>query len=437
MMSQPVSSSSTPSKIDEAFSTLRTQVNGIDASRGQPPEALHDLSTGKLTTVGPSDCKINVGTRVVDLRNYTGADLIAGLPEARSFFGGLMGHTQERTLVWNQSSLELMATLLRHFDLHGGATSADSGWLARFGLERKIMVSVPAYDRHIRLLEANGFTVIGVPSLGDRPDLDAMEAISKADPSVVGVILNPRYNNPECWTMSAADYLRLATLQSPNRDFVVISDDAYFAHALRGEPPSLPDLVQACVDAGHPERAWIFGSTSKVTFSGAGVAWCVSSEGAIRRFGSYLWENTIRPDHINQLRELRFLAAAEGGFAGHMRRCAALLLPSFQAMEDELAVGAERMNKAFPGSFLSDRVSGGYFIPLRLAPGTAQRVVDLMKERLGITITSSTGLYPKGYDSPNNFLRLCPSRLSVEQARLVAQSIVLCSEWALAERQAS
>ncbi len=146
-----------------------------------------------------------------------------------------------------------------------------------------------------------------------------------------------------------------------------------------------------------------------------------------------MWEVNITPNKIEQLREVRFLSQVEGGLAGHMNRCAEILKPRFDAMYKVLMEHQTWAEKNMPGSFSAVEVKGGYFIPVWVTPGTACRIVQLLKEKLGVTITDPAPSYPKGYKSPDNFLRLCPTRMSVEQAGLVAQAIVLCAKYAALE----
>lgn len=424
------------SAINQELRALRPRLEGIDASRGQPPPEVHDLSDGKLLSVGNEEIKrhpIGHGTRVVDLRNYTGPDLIAGLSTARVFFGNILGEPAERTLVWNHSSLELLAHMLRYFDIKGPAGDG-AGWRSDQNGQQAIMVSVPAYDRHIRLLEANGYAVIGVKSRPNGPDLNAMEALAVENPRIRGAILTPRFSNPEGWTMQPDEYLRLASLRARAENFVVVCDDAYCVHHLDGPVPQLPDLITASEEAGNRSRIWRISSTSKITYSGGGVAWTCASKGAVENLGKFLLENTIRPGHVNQLQETRFLSNVPGGLTGHMNRCAAILAPRFEAMTDALKEHEIPVNAAIGGGFSCGRPIGGYFIPVKVKPGTAQRVVELMKELVGVTITDPSGCYPKGFESKDDFLRMCPSRLSPDQSRLVGTALALCVEYAATEK---
>jgi len=55
-------------------------------------------------------------------------------------------------------------------------------------------------------------------------------------------------------------------------DFRIIWDNAYAEHNLGNGPAKLKNILEACRAAGHPDRPVLFGSTSKISYAGAGVA---------------------------------------------------------------------------------------------------------------------------------------------------------------------
>ena len=60
-------------------------------------------------------------------------------------------------------------------------------------------------------------------------------------------------------------------------DFRMFWDNAYAVHHLTEvETPAL-DVLAMAAEAGHPNRVFLFASTSKITFAGAGVSFFASS----------------------------------------------------------------------------------------------------------------------------------------------------------------
>ncbi len=52
-------------------------------------------------------------------------------------------------------------------------------------------------------------------------------------------------------------------------DFRLLWDNAYAVHYVGDAPAELADIMAACEAAGNPDRAIVFGSTSKITHAGA------------------------------------------------------------------------------------------------------------------------------------------------------------------------
>ena len=68
-----------------------------------------------------------------------------------------------------------------------------------------------------------------------------------------------------------------------------------------------PSLLEACERHGHPHRAFVFGSTSKVTLAGAGVCAFAGSRENVTWYLGRMGKRTIGGDKVNQLRHVRFL----------------------------------------------------------------------------------------------------------------------------------
>lgn len=165
----------------------------------------------------------------LDLRNYPGG--VAGLPSARALFGAYLDLKPENMIVWNNASLELQGYVLTFALLHG--LRGGTPWA---GQSPKMIVTVPGYDRHFLLLETLGFELLTVDMQPDGPDVDAIERLAAADPSVKGVLFVPTYSNPGGETISAEKARRLTSLKAAAPDFTVFADDAYRVHHLSPDP---------------------------------------------------------------------------------------------------------------------------------------------------------------------------------------------------------
>ncbi len=139
------------------------------------------------------------------------------------------------------------------------------------------------------------------------------------------------------------------------------------------------DIAEACREAGNPDRYLKFGSTSKITFPGAGVAALAASPANIAEIKRHLGVQAIGHDKLNQLRHARFLE--EGArLPEHMAAHGALMGPKFELVEKKLA---EELAEAGIATWTNPR--GGYFVSFEGPAGTARRIVELAKNA-GVTI---------------------------------------------------
>ena len=189
-------------------------------------------------------------------------------------------------------------------------------------------------------------------------------------------------------------------------------------HHLTDRRPALADILGLCAEAGHPNRPFIFASTSKITLAGAGLAFFASSPDNVRWYMARASKRTIGPDKLNQLRHIRFLRDSEG-LARHMDAHRRLLAPKFDAVLEALD---DRLGNL--GIARWTRPEGGYFISVDAMDGTARRVVELA-EGLGIRLTPAGATWPGGNDPYDRTLRLAPSFPSLNEVKTASDSIAL------------
>jgi len=408
------------SRARAAYDALAARGLRLNLQRGQPSDADLDLSDGLITALSQSDTAADG----VDLRNYPGG--VAGLPSARALFGDYLGLEPENVIVWNNSSLELQGMVLSFALLHG--VRGSTPWVRR---SPKMIVTTPGYDRHFLLLQTLGFEQVAVDMQPDGPDLDAVERIVAEDDDVQGILFVPTYSNPGGETISQDKARRLAEMPTAASDFTIFADDAYRVHHL-GAPDSTVNLVELCAQAGHPDRAVVFASTSKITFAGAGLGFLGSSPEMIAWAATYLGAQSIGPNKVEQARHVRFLQSCPGGLAGLMREHAALIAPKFAAVDEVLT--AELGSDGAYARWTNPR--GGYFISLDTTAPVAARVVQLA-DQAGVSLTPAGATYPGGKDPANANLRIAPTRPPVEEVRTAMQVAAACIRLATEEHRAT
>jgi DNA-binding transcriptional MocR family regulator len=67
-------------------------------------------------------------------------------------------------------------------------------------------------------------------------------------------------------------------------------------------PEKILNIVDECQKSGNANRAFVFCSTSKITFAGGGISAVASSKANIEWYSKYLFIQTIGFDKLNQLR---------------------------------------------------------------------------------------------------------------------------------------
>lgn len=406
-------------KVYEAFKSKNLALN---MQRGQPSDADFDLALPMLTIVNEDTLVTPSG---VDIRNYPGG--IAGLKEARELFGEVMGVRPEEMIVGNNASLELMSAVLS-WALLRGLKGSPRPWIQD---KPKMIVTVPGYDRHFHLLEMLGYDMVQVAITPDGPDMDAVEALAKEDASIKGIFFVPTYSNPTGDTVSDETVRRLAGMETAAPDFTILADDAYRVHHLADDEQANPlNLLRACEAAGNPNRVYIFGSTSKITFSGGGVGYFGTSVENVAYISKLLGAQSIGPNKVEQYRHVRFLRTYPGGIEGIMQDHAKLLAPKFQAVQDVLS-------RELGGTGLATwtEPKGGYFVSLDTSKPVADRVVQLAQEA-GVALTPAGATYPYGKDPNNSNIRLSPSRPPVEEVALAMEVVAACVKLASAEYDA-
>jgi len=391
----------------------------LNIERGQPGDDNFDLSNALLSIVTEKDVKTESG---FDIRNYPGG--VLGLPEARKLCSKILGVKPEETMVGNNASLLILSNVLM-WALLRGLVGSPAPW-CKTG-KPKMIVTVPGYDRHFTLLAEMGFEMIPVKMTKDGPDMAQVEKIAAADPAVKGVLFVPTYSNPTGDTASDATVMRLAKMKTAAADFTIFADEAYVVHHLTDKPRLRKNLLRACEEAGNPNRVYLFSSTSKITFAGAGLGFMATSVENLTYISKLFGATFIGPNKAEQLRHVKFLSAFPGGVSGLMKEHAKLLKPKFDIVQKVLM-------QELGGSGLAtwSNPEGGYFISLDTAKPIAKRVVTLAKEA-GVAITPAGATFPFGKDPQDANIRISPTRPPVAELEKAIEMLAVCIKLASAE----
>ena len=283
----------------------------------------------------------------------------------------------------------------------------------------KFLCPVPGYDRHFGITEHFGIEMILIPMSEDGPDMDMVEELVSTDAAVKGIWCVPKYSNPQGITYSDETVRRFANLKPAAEDFRIYWDNAYGVHHLyEDRQDQLLEILEECKKAGNPDMVYKFSSTSKISFSGSGLAALAASKANLKDVSSTMKMQTIGHDQINQLRHVKFFKDLEGIHA-HMRKDAEIIRPKFEAvlttLENELG-GLEI------GSWIAPR--GGYFISFDALEGCAKAIVAKAKEA-GLVMTGAGATYPYGKDPHDSNIRIAPTYPTLEELKEATEIFVL------------
>jgi DNA-binding transcriptional MocR family regulator len=399
------------------YAALQAKKLALDLTRGKPSAQQLDLSNQLLSLPG-ENYRDAEGT---DTRNYGG---LHGLPELRAIFGELLGLPVQNLIAGNNSSLELMHDIVAFSLLYGGVDSPRPWIQEQDGV--KFLCPAPGYDRHFAITETMGIEMIPIPMLEDGPDVDLIEELVAVDPAIKGMWTVPVFGNPTGVTYSWETVRRLVQMRTAAPDFRLFWDNAYAVHTLTLDFVRQVDVLGLAAKAGNPNRPYIFASTSKITFAGAGVSFLGGSLGNIAWYLQYVAKKSIGPDKVNQLRHARFFGDADG-VRLQMLRHQQLLAPKFALT---LEILDQRLSDAKIATW--SKPKGGYFVSLDVLPGTARRTVALAKDA-GIAVTEAGASFPYRKDPEDKNIRIAPTFPPPPDLRNAVDGLATCALLAASE----
>jgi DNA-binding transcriptional MocR family regulator len=407
--------------LNEEYNAFLAQKLKLDIQRGRPSTEQLDIAAEMLDWGGaPYICEDGN-----DARNYGGG--IEGAPEARALFASVFGVRPDNVIAWGNSSLNLMHDLLVKAMLFG-VTGADKSWLAQAaesGERIKFICPVPGYDRHFFMTQSLGFEMINVDMRKDGPDMDAVEKLAANDPMIKGIWNIPKYHNPTGITYSDEAVKRFAALKPKARDFRIFWDCSYIVHDLYEETDNLLNLLSEAEKYGGEDMVYMFASTSKITFAGAGITAFAASAANIKNIAKQLSVQTICPDKINQLRHVRFIENTDG-LKKIMAKHASYIRPKFELVLNILAEEFHNGESGGPADICDwTNPRGGYFISLDAPQNCAKEALRLAAEA-GVRFTPAGATFPYGADPLDRNIRIAPTVPPLGELEAAMRVLTLC-----------
>jgi aspartate/methionine/tyrosine aminotransferase len=404
---------------EKEYADFKAKGLKLDMSRGKPGADQLDIAMPMFDIFTNAESMISEdGT---DCRNY---GMLTGIKEAKVLFGNLLGVNVDEIIIGGNSSLALMYDAVSRAITHG-VYGSEKPW-GKYD-KIKFLCPAPGYDRHFAICEHFGIEMITVPMNSDGPDVDMIEKLVSEDETIKGIWCVPLYSNPDGIAYSDEVVKRFANLSPKAKDFRIFWDNAYCVHHLTDTPDKILNILEEAKKNGKEDMVFIFASTSKISFPGAGVAIMAASVNNIKQITKLLGIQCISYDKLNQLRHVRFFKDVDG-INAHMEKHKQILAPKFNLVIDMLekelgSLGILEWNKP----------NGGYFISVNTLNGCAKRVVSLCKEA-GVVLTGAGATFPYGKDPEDRNIRLAPTYPPLSELDVAMQLFCICVKLASAEK---
>ena len=407
--------------LEQRYQDFKYRQMVLDMTRGKPCLDQLDLAVGMLEGDIGSAFRTEDG---LDCRNYGGLD---GIPAAKALFSEYMEVEPQELLIGGNSSLNLMHdTILRA--MIKGVTNSAPPWGQLPSI--KFLCPSPGYDRHFSICEYLGIEMIPIEMSDNGPAVDVIEDLVADDDLIKGIWCVPKYSNPTGIVYSDDTVERLAQMKTKAGDFRIFWDNAYSMHHLADRPAPLKNILSACKQAGNPDRVFMFASTSKISFAGAGLAIMAGSQTNMDWVKNQMAFQTIGPDKLNQLRHVLFFKNM-AGIRAHMQKHAEILIPKFDAVQTVLA-------NELDGKQIArwSRPRGGYFVSIDTLEGCAAAVIQKAADA-GVKLTPAGSTYPYKKDPQDSNIRIAPTFPPLEDIQAAMELVAICIQLVSLEKTAA
>ena len=392
------------------FEELKSENLSLDLTRGKPSSDQLDLSNSLMNQTDESSA-----FEGLDLRNY---GEIKGLESCRELGAQILNC--DKDLIWagGNSSLSLMSQFLTFLFVEG---NGGEPWSLKERIS--VLCPVPGYDRHFKLCETFGINMIPVPLTGEGPDLEQVRQLVETDESIKGIWCVPKYSNTtgEVYSRTTIEGL-LDIFASPSNKNIIFWDNAYAVHDLSNQSP-LIDIFSLAKEKKCEDSVVQFGSTSKITFAGAGIGYIAMSENNQESFLPFYSSLMIGPDKINQGKHVKFFR--DVNLADHMKKHAKIIRPKFDLV-------ISKLNSQSLGKWTNP--DGGYFLLYESENGLAKRIISLANE-LGLKLTPAGATHPYGIDEEDKYIRIAPTACSLDELDKAMDVFLCCIGLASEERR--
>lgn len=407
------------SECEKEYDGYKAKGMKLDMSRGKPSTEQLDLAMPMFDVFTNAASMLTADG--IDCRNY---GCLTGIHDAKVLFGDLLGVKEEELIIGGNSSLAMMYDAVSRAMTHG-VYGSEKPWGKCDKV--KFLCPVPGYDRHFAICESFGIEMINIPMRSDGPDMDMIEKLVSEDEAVKGIWCVPLYSNPDGIAYSDEVVKRFANLSPKAADFRIFWDNAYCVHHLTDTPDRILNILDECKKTGKEDMVLIFASTSKISFSGAGVAIMAGSVNNVKQITKLMGIQCISYDKINQLRHVKYFKNVDG-IMEHMAKHRGIIAPKFNLVLDMLDSEVGDL-----GVLEWNKPNGGYFISVNTLEGCAKRVVQFCAEA-GVVLTAAGATFPYGKDPLDRNIRIAPTYPPLDELEAAMKIFCVSVKLASAEK---
>lgn len=243
---------------EEAYKKYCSNGLDINMERGWPCKEQLNLSMPMLDMVTSQSDLIWEN----DYRGYAGT---GGIEPLKSIFSEILEVDNHQLYIGSTMSTTIMYDIVAKsmfLGMNGNKPWKETG-------EVKFICPSPGYEKHFKICETFGITMLPVIMKDDGPDMEQVADLVK-DSCVKGIWCVPLYSNPTGAVYSDEVIRSLASMKTAAADFTIFWDNAYAVHHLTDEEIGIKNIIRECEKYGNSNRVFEFFSTSKITFPGGG-----------------------------------------------------------------------------------------------------------------------------------------------------------------------
>ena len=186
---------------------------------------------------------------------------------------------------------------------------------------------------------------------------------------------------------------------------MILWDNAYACHDLT-ETITQTNATVLAKEFDLQNNLFQFGSTSKITLAGSGIAFLSSSEENLEQFIDYRNGLAVGPNKMNQGLHVEYFKKLS--IRNQMEKMKEILLPKFEIAKHYLSIIKENNL----GNFTDP--TGGYFLSYDSSKSNCDEIISIC-QKLNLKLLPAGSSFPYNKDPQNQNIRIAPTFPSIDE----------------------